>query len=207
MSETSFRGGARIGWLNATWPFAKLSVSPNTLTLASRGTYQFKPSEIVALEPHGSVPFFSTGIRIIHNRLDYPNKIIFWCMGNRERVLAATRGAGFLPSGLPSLRPSGFPVRWRFLLGAVALWNALLLLDWHGAKSSLGEPRPLSLLALLLIFAAVTAIRLFPRAQSIVLREGHQVGEIKAILALLQLVSGLILLGSGGFWFAQVYGG
>ena len=88
MSETSYRGGARIGWVNASWPFARLTVSADKLALASLGTYEFSPLQVVSVEPYGSIPLLSSGIRIIHNRADYPEKIIFWCMGNRSRVLA-----------------------------------------------------------------------------------------------------------------------
>ena len=110
MGETSFRGGARIGWVNASWPFAKLIISADRIALVTLGSYEFSPSQVVSVEPYGSIPFLSSGIRINHNRADYPEKIIFWCMGNRSRVLAEFRKCGFSSQGHPAKRAAGFPL-------------------------------------------------------------------------------------------------
>jgi hypothetical protein len=110
--EASFRGGARVGWVNASWPFATLTANGSTLTLSSLGTYTFRPSDVVALEPYGSIPVLASGIRIEHNRKDYPKKMIFWCMGRRSVVLAEIANTGFSPAGHPIERASGFPIRW-----------------------------------------------------------------------------------------------
>lgn len=206
MRETSFRGGARIGWVNASWPFAKLAVSANRLVLASLGTYEFNPSQVVSLEPYGSIPLLASGIRINHNRADYPEKIIFWCMGNRDRVLTELGQNGFLPTGRQTERAPGFPIRWSVVIVVIALWNVLFMLDQR-AQPKLREPGSFSLLALLALFALATAIRASSRVQRMVLREGHQVGEIKAFLGLLQLVAGLLSLVFGGMWLAHAHAG
>ena len=206
MSETSYRGGARIGWVNASWPFARLTVSADKLALASLGTYEFSPLQVVSVEPYGSIPLLSSGIRIIHNRADYPEKIIFWCMGNRSRVLAEIGQSGFSPKGRPSERASGFPIRWSVVIGVIALWNVLFMLD-RSAHSQSHEPGSLVLLALLALFFLATSIRASPRLQRIVLRDGHQVGEIKAFLALLQIVAGFLSIVFGGMWLAHGYAG
>ncbi|MGA2134245.1 MAG: hypothetical protein ABSH50_18275 [Bryobacteraceae bacterium] len=52
MNEVRVMGGARLGWLNATHPFARLVVSAARLRLHGLlGSYEFMPGEIVALEP------------------------------------------------------------------------------------------------------------------------------------------------------------
>jgi hypothetical protein len=66
--ETSFRGGARIGWLNASWPFAKLTSSRKALALSCLGSFEFSPAQVVAIEPYRW--FLSHGVRIHHNRPD-----------------------------------------------------------------------------------------------------------------------------------------
>jgi len=52
MSEVSFRGGARLGWANASWPLAKLTANSECLTLSSLGRYEFTPSQVVEIERH-----------------------------------------------------------------------------------------------------------------------------------------------------------
>jgi len=206
VSETSFRGGARIGWVNASWPFARLTVSADRLALSSLDTYEFSPSQVVSVEPYGSIPLVASGIRINHNRADYPEKIIFWCMGNRDRVLTELGQNGFLPTGRPTERASGFPIRWSVVIAVIALWNVLFMLD-RWTRPQAREPGPYSLLALLALFALVTAIRASPRIQLMVLREGHQIGEIKAFLRLLQLVAGVLSVAFGGMWLANANAG
>jgi hypothetical protein len=50
MGEISVTGGARIGFVNATWPLAKIVASPRGLRLTcALDTYSFLPSEVVSL--------------------------------------------------------------------------------------------------------------------------------------------------------------
>src|SRR5262245_57018520 len=66
MNESlSFTGAARIGPLQATWPFGRLSISPGQLTisLAFAGRYTFAPAEVAGLERCGIA---ATGVRIVH---------------------------------------------------------------------------------------------------------------------------------------------
>ena len=53
-------------------------------------------------------------------------------------------------------------------------------------------PGPFILLALLLLFAFATAVLLSATLQGMVLRDGHQVGEIKGFLRLLQVIAGFM---------------
>ena len=80
--EFSQTGGARIGrspWLasNATWPFASLTVTSQTLTLkVPMKQYTFEKGTIRQLKRYQSI--LSTGLQIIHTRKDYPPFIAFW---------------------------------------------------------------------------------------------------------------------------------
>ena len=80
--EFSQIGGGRIGhspWLalNATWPFASLTVTPQTLILkVSMKQYTFERNTISQLKHYQSI--LSTGLQIIHTRKDYPPFIVFW---------------------------------------------------------------------------------------------------------------------------------
>jgi hypothetical protein len=191
--QASFRGGAQVGWVSASWPFAKLSAEAGTLTLSCLGTYTFAPAEVVALQPYGSIPILARGIRIQHNRRDYPRKIIFWCMGGRDSALAEIAETGFSARGQPLDRATGFPVRWSAILILLVVWNGLFLLDREEAGSRT-TPGPLALVALILLFATATAAQISPRFQRSLLRDGHELGEIKSIVTLIQLVSGLMVV-------------
>lgn len=184
-------GGSQIGWVNASWPFAKLAVSKEKLTLSCLGTYTFQPDQIAALEPHGAIPFFGRGVRIVHVRADYPAKMIFWCPGSPEKLIARIRGAGFSPTGTVAAMPprNGIPVRWTAILVIIAIWNGLFLLDNPAplkAHAQLGWP---SLLAIGLLCATVWTLPQSQYLQSLVLKPGRSLGEIKPFVGLLRLVS------------------
>jgi len=111
IDTVTFTGGARLGWIQATWPFGRLSVAPDQLTisLAFAGRYTFAPSEVSSFERCG---FASHGLRIVHTRADYPDTIIFWCGARMPQVLDAAVRAGF-QADVPASPPRrGMSVRW-----------------------------------------------------------------------------------------------
>ena len=200
VAEVSFTGGSLVGMVNASWPLARLTASAQQLTLSGLGTYVFSEQEVVSLEPYGSIPWLASGIRIRHNRLDYPGKVVFWCMGRRAAVLDGIQAVGFRPQGQDVARPSGMPIRWSVAILAAVIWNALFYAD--GAFRSSGahaRPGACALLAMLLVFGIASALPYSAGMQRVVLRPGHVVGEIRQFLRLLQLVTGLLSLIAGSF--------
>ena len=77
-------GGARVGWVGASWPFGRLIVTRKKIILKATliGKYEFVPQEVVSVEEYGVIPFLGRGIQIIHNKNNYPRKIVFGCLGN-----------------------------------------------------------------------------------------------------------------------------
>lgn len=197
MTEISFRGGSRIGWANASWPFAKLSLATDQLVISGLGNVKFTPSQVVSFERCGSIPLLAGGIRINHNRADCPETVIFWCMGNCEKVMSAIAQSGFQPIGQPSRRAGGFPIRWSVVITLVVLWNALFLFDQPFGFNQTQSLGPYSLIALLMVLGFATALQKSARLQQFVMRSGHQVGEIKSFLLLLQVITGLLSVGFG----------
>ena len=203
-------GGARIGWMNATWPLARLSASPDNLTITVRmlGTYSFSPDQVLSVERYVMIPVFGWGIQVHHCVADYPRRIIFWCLGSPDTILRGIRDSGFQPSGSTSAVPkrSGIPVRWSAIIAVIVGWNALLLLDFACSKGIPSYPGPLACLALLLVFVLSIGTLTSPTLQRLILKPDRRVGEIRPLLRLLAFISGAmlvifsILLASGAFY-------
>lgn len=64
MSAMKRRGGATIGWVNATWPCATLAADPKGVVLNCMGEYALSPAEVISITPNGRIPFWTGGVRL-----------------------------------------------------------------------------------------------------------------------------------------------
>lgn len=194
--SVSVTGGARIGWMNATWPFARLQVGPRSLVLNATllGRYEFSPDQVVGIEKYTFIPILGWGIRISHNVMDYPKKIVFWCLGHPDSLIRRIHDSGFVARGVmdETVVNRGFPVRWQAIIAIVILWNVLLGLDMHGDNPS--RPGILTLSALLLLFLGSVGIWRVDFLRCIIMKPGRSPQEIKAWLYLLAFISGLMCI-------------
>ncbi|RPH83808.1 MAG: hypothetical protein EHM88_05855 [Candidatus Rokuibacteriota bacterium] len=186
-------GGAQLGWINASWPFGKLSVSSGLLTISSpfSRAYVFEPEQVMALEPCGWIPILQRGVRIVHANPRYPSRIVFVGFQSPERLIERMHQAGFVPA-LPDTRlprRPGLPIRGSAVLVLVAACAILFLLS----RGPDGGPGPSMLLALALLYAAASALPRSRWLQSWMLNPGRSVDEIRLPLQLLRLASGLVL--------------
>jgi hypothetical protein len=135
----------------------------------------------------------ANGVRIKHNRLDYPPYIAFWILGSPTKLLERIAETGFSPSASPGpvSERSEFPVRWSAIAIAFILWSGLSFLDDNGSFSLRHELGLGAFVATLVAFLLAWGIRASEWLQGLVLKEGHSVGEIRSALVLLQLVSGM----------------
>jgi hypothetical protein len=204
MDEISFRGGSHVGWVNVGLPLAKLTCSRERLTLSSLGTCEFTPEQVVSFGTYGSIPLLANGLSIEHNRLDYPRRVVFWCVGSRDRVLEEIRQIGFVPRGVAVERPRGMPFRWSFIIAFVLLWNLGFVLS-NGtilpARDAPMFPGPVPVSGFALAFVLATAIKLSSRVQRLVLAPGHAVAEVRNILSLVQFISAPLAICFGVIWF------
>jgi hypothetical protein len=69
-------GGARIGWWNASFPFATISGDADRLCLSSLGRELIFFKGSVDLSRYRG--FISTGLRFEHNLPAYPKTVVFW---------------------------------------------------------------------------------------------------------------------------------
>lgn len=209
--QPSFKmtGGARIGWINASWPLAKLSATQDKLTVTAHllGTYNFTPQQVSAVERYVMIPVLAWGVRVRHCVPEYPQQIIFWSLGSPDGVLGGIRDTGFVPVASNSAIPAhrGIPVRWSAIIAAIIVWNALFMLPFAGRGSAHSAPNWLVLVPLIATFGLSLGTLTSPTLQRLILKPDRSVGEIRPFLLLLTFVTGLllvvftILLASGAF--------
>jgi len=192
-------GGARVGLMRAGWPLATLSAMVNKLTLKVRilGTYNFAPEQISAIESYVIIPVLAWGIRIRHNVSDYPENIIFWSLSNPDNILNGIRNSGFAIANSGSALPvyRGFPIRWSAAIIVVVVWSALFLLASPYFETMPSTPGWRACIALLVIFCSSIGTLYSSTLQSMVLKPDRKIGEIKPLLRLLVLISGVMFVG------------
>jgi len=181
MTQTfSVTGVARIGWVNATWPLARLSVGDGALTVTALllGTYTFTPDEVVALEAFQS---FGYGI---------------WCLKNPAGILADIERAGFKPRAPRSSQPNrdGIPVRWTSVAAVVVLWNMLFLLDGAVPRNPPKLPGAFEILAFGILCAGSFALERVPAVQTWLMKPGRPVSEIAPAVNLVKVISAFLLI-------------
>ncbi len=91
-SQFSQIGGARIGFINATWPFARLSADRDAIALRCLLKFTFPRDQIIALSRYRG--FTSTGLQIEHRVPRYPGFMLFWTF-NFERLKAELETLGY----------------------------------------------------------------------------------------------------------------
>lgn len=198
------RGGARIGFVNYTWPLATLDCDANQICVTTSmfglfetGRYRLTRDQVVSIAPYGIIPVLGDGIRIRHTASDVPEKIIFWC--NPDSTLKAIANAGFTSGGRADEASSGgkargFPLRIVPIVVVVAIWNALIILQVFGDGSPNAFPGPFTLAAVAFLFGtAVTALRL-PGFQTLLMKPGRSFEEVRPVFLLLTVISSLMLL-------------
>ena len=204
MLPLSVTGGARIGWVSASWPLAHLSVSATELRLSCFlvGSYAFAPGQVVSFERYGLIPLLGRGIRVVHARRDAPRDIVFLSFRNPDRLVEDIHAAGFRPSAAsdPVALPAGFPVKWSVMLAIAIVWNLSMLIGIGHGKPGIGIA-----LAPAMIVALAGATKASPRVQAIVMRDGHRVEEIAPVLNLLLLVCGILAVAFAGLFFSGAF--
>ena len=203
-SQTRFttRGGAKVGWVNYSWPSARLEVNGEELTVTTTmfglfetGRYTFSREQIVSIERYSVFPILGTGIRIVHSVTGYPQKLIFWC--RPVSVLRGIASTGFTlndpGSTSPALPDRGFPFRWPPLIALIVIWNLLLGYESVFRRGHFNFPGPFTLLALTLVFTLSVATLFSSGLQSKVLKPGRSVGEVRPALLLIATITGFML--------------
>ena len=210
MVQLEITGGARIGWANATWPFATLKVSRDKLELNASiiGNLVFQPKDIVSIEPYMIIPLLGQGIKITHRIPTYNSKVIFWTFTDPKTLINQIRVTGFYENInnaltendnkiLEQQKSNGFPIKKSFVIGLFIWWNALFLSDFIPFIASDKSGMPLGYgasLALGSIFLMSILTLISKDFCKLVLKEGQTIKHIRPFLLLLLFISGILLI-------------
>jgi len=210
MYDIEETGGARIGMMNATWPFAKLLVNKNELRLNASiiGNLSFTPPDIISIEPYTSIPLLGRGIRIYHNVESYSPKVIFWTFSDPGVLIMRIKQTGFInntvvPSNnlkeqIGAIRQkSVFPIRIPATIIIVVVWNLLFLHDEFGlltGKSNIPQFGIGVQLALAMVFLTCILTLISNSFRSLILKADRDIKEIKSFIYFLMFVTGIMLL-------------
>lgn len=85
------RGGGWYGdgifTLQATWPFALLTISRETVTLnVGWKRAELKIQDIVVVKRIFLLPFLVDGIRLVHKNSELPKLLLFWSFGHAGKI-------------------------------------------------------------------------------------------------------------------------
>jgi len=104
-----------------------LGIDQDRLYLRCFRTYSFSPDEVVCIERR-KPSWLDSGVRIVHNRADYPSQMSFSCRGGSDEVFRLLARTGFEPRGTgPAGRSSLLPAA-RVLVVALAIHAISLVL-------------------------------------------------------------------------------
>jgi len=211
MNKLEITGGARVGMANATWPFAKLSVSRDRLDLNAFiiGNLAFLPKDIISIEPFKTIPLVRQGLKIIHRVQNYNSNVIFWTFTDPYDLLNEIALTGFLENTDPTIsevdeliikqqKNDAIPVKIPVLIGAVVLWNLFFMFDIKrysesdkkGFPLGIGAETALSMLILVSVLSLTTK-----SFSKLILKEGRSIEHINRFLYFLIFICSFLLLG------------
>ena len=193
MKEIEEIGGAEVGFMRMTWPFATLTVNKNKLQLncSISGTFLFRPTDIVSIEPSNRL--LKTGIRINHKVSNYNSNIVF--SGGSKDLIEEIKQTGFLDNlslipydveaEISEVQTNGaFPLKVSSAIIIVVIWNILFLGDWLGLFGKQGNS-PLgigSMLAMIFMLLVGALLLMAPPVRKLIMKEGRSIKSIRFFL-------------------------
>jgi hypothetical protein len=120
MTRLSLNGEVRVGF-GRRGGADLLGIDGDRLFVRCFRTYLFGPEDVVSIERRGAT-WFDGGVRVVHNRTDYPRQMSFSCRGGSEEVFALLARAGFVPRGTGPAGRSSFLPAARVLTVAVVVY-------------------------------------------------------------------------------------
>lgn len=210
MNIVNETGGARIGWANATWPFASLKVTETELTLNATivGKLTFKPSDIKSIVVYDYLPVIGQGIKINHNVDTYKDHVVFWTFKNPAALIKEIENTGFLNPNAKDIaeksfkiseiqKTGGFPLRLTFAIAIIVLWNLFSFID---IKSLIQDGKFLFgfgkgfLLSTGVVLLTSILLLVSSGFQKVALKEGREIKDFSKIIYFIILIVGVLFL-------------
>jgi len=205
MNEVKETGGAIIGGVRMTWPFATLIVTKNKLQLNGSiyGTFIFRPGDIVSIEPNGKL--LSSGIKINHTVDGYNTNIIF-LSSNSGELLDKIRWIGFMEnqSALPQkvedeiadIQKNGaYPLKVSASIIILLIWNGLILGNKFILPGKYDEDIPFTGIELALSFMIVLSLLLLTVIpfRKLLLKPGRNITSLRSFIYFTILICTVML--------------
>ena len=212
MNEFKNTGGAKIGIVKSSWPFADLTVNRNKfeLNVSLIGKLAFLPGDIKAISPHPGGYKMRAGIKIEHRIPHYKDEILFWSYKSPAELIQQITATGFMANTdtmsqtvqaeVRQLQAQGgFAMKRKPLIMILVLWLAIII---YGAinVSLTGDAR-IMMSAIPLAFSAIIlfsiATLLLPSFAHSVLKPGYTAADVKKFLIFLIIISLFVTVISG----------
>jgi hypothetical protein len=98
LNSRSWRGGAAIGALHATWPFGKIGIVDGSVTVrVLRRSRTLSVAEVLRVESLGlfSEGEYGPGVRVFFRGKHWEEHVDFYSTTARQEILAELKLAGF----------------------------------------------------------------------------------------------------------------
>ena len=210
MNEFKNTGGAKIGILKSSWPFATISVTRDKLELnvSLVGKLVFLPGDITAITPHPKGYKMGPGIKINHKVPQYKDEVIFWSSKSPAELLRQIEATGFMVNTdtLPHSTQTqvrelqnqgGFAMKTKPLVMLLTLWLAIIIygavnMSLTGSLEALLSAIQVAFV-IIILFAVVTLAS--PYFASGVLKPGYTIADVKKFLIFFIIIAVFMVVG------------
>ncbi|WP_156877273.1 hypothetical protein [Salinimicrobium terrae] len=101
-NKIAFTGGSRIGSVNKTFPFSKLIIESQKITLKSTfsGTIEISSADLLGAEEVFYVPILAQGIKIRYKNPDTKKTLIFWSFRDPKNIFKVLEEQGWVTTAV-----------------------------------------------------------------------------------------------------------
>jgi hypothetical protein len=209
MGELKITGGACVGKVNASFPFATLQADKDKIVLnvSLVANLYFRPEDIITIRPCVESSEEGEGIEIIHHIANYDRNVIFRSTDNAEDVIRRIRETGFLDNvgmsnsendyKIINQKKVRFPVKRTPAIIFTLLCLLLILTDVSGITKNFSGKMLLNigiLTVLGLLFFNSFLLLYSENFRKVILKKGVKLNNIRKTIIYLMIFSGITII-------------